>query len=268
MRTVRGLFEAVVTPSRFVALQRGGVDRSAPVLSSQTVRLLGVLLLNVALYAGPLTLAGIGFTTQGSAPGWFTGLVAPLTASPTPVWQFLVGTVQNSVFLVVATGLALVTFHTSVVLTARSRGFVPSLQTVVYTTSVYLAGIFTIVSYMSTTDQVAGAEELTLNLQAAFIRRTLDLVGFAPPAFVPEDTTLTLEGVGPTGELLLAALLLLAVYFLYSMYLGARINHRLDRARSALVVGSVLASPVLYLLGSAAATVLFERLGLSGPILL
>lgn len=50
--------------------------------------------------------------------------------------------------------------------------------------------------------------------------------------------------------MLLAVLALLVCYYLYSLYLGARLNHRMTRTSGVVVIVAVGLSPALYVLGS------------------
>jgi hypothetical protein len=64
-----------------------------------------------------------------------------------------------------------------------------------------------------------------------------------------------LQNISQAGTILLSILCLLILYFLYSVYLGARLNHQMDRVPSVIVVIGILASPVIYFAGSAAVTI-------------
>ena len=52
------------------------------------------------------------------------------------------------------------------------------------------------------------------------------------------------------GQLVIAALVLCVLYYLYSMYLGARINHGASRFTGLLVLAAVVAAPALYVVGT------------------
>ena len=257
-----GLFDALVRPSEFVRAQTSTYSSSWLLFAGQVLRLSLVWLVNLVMYALPLTFAGIGFTTEETAPAGFAALAAPLFGSPDVAWQLLVGFVQNSIFLTVATGLTFVAFHGGVVTASRSRGMLQSLHTVVYTTSAYLAGMFTIVMYLSTTTGVEQARQFVENLQANFFIGLLEVFGFGflDPGF--DTGPLLLEGLSQTGTTLLAILALLSLYFLYSMYLGARVNHQLNRIQSSIVVVAVLLAPAVYIIGSAIMTLLVLTFGI------
>jgi hypothetical protein len=260
-RLFRGVFTAVFAPSQFVKLEQSGFAASRIDLSARTLRLALVWLVNLVLYAVPLTLSGIGFTATETAPGWFIAVAGAFSVSPDATWQLTVGTVQNSAFLTAATAVVFVTFHTSVRLVERSRGSFQSLYTIVYTTSVYLVGMFTVVMYISTTDRAVAAEDVLIDVQLQFIETTLTLLGLGLTAGTPDSSGEALTALTPTGEFLIGVLLVLSLYFLYSMYLGARLNHGLTRLQSALVVGGVLAAPVIYVVGSAIFSLAVETAG-------
>jgi hypothetical protein len=263
-RAAYSSFAAVFAPSRFVRLETPGVASSWTTAVPQLARAVTVWVANLVLYAVPLTLSGIGLTTRERAPSWFTAAVGPLGASPDRTWQLLVGTVSNSVFLIVATGLVFVTFHATVAVAdwSRRERYLQSLSTIAYTTSVYLAGLFTVVMYISTADGFEGAERFLLGLQARFIQGTIDFFGVPMTTQWAGVGSTRLDGLTPRGELLLGSVAVLTMYFLYSMYLGARLNHGLNRRESGLVVVGVLVAPVAYIAGSGLVTVLLDSYGI------
>jgi len=244
-----GLFDAVVRPSRFVAGRtvedNGSRFRALRKLAKLTV----VYVTNLALYALPLTLTGFGVNESATAPAWFAASAASALADPTELWQFLAGFVQNSAFLFVATVLTLLTFHAGVVLSRSSQGLMQTVHTVVYSTSAYLAGIFTVVWFLSTNDGVAAARDLVLAAQAQFVYVFIDLLGsdLGLPGGRPDPAPVAeLSG---DGRLLLAVLVVMGLYYLYSLYLGARINHHTSRFTGLVVVTFVALSPALYVVG-------------------
>lgn len=262
-KTAYGLFNALFRPSKFVQTRATLYSKSSQAILKQTFGLLVVWSINVAIYALPLTITGIGFTSDAPAPQVFETLTEPLIRSPDTGWQFTIAFVQNSVFLTVATGVVFVSFHAGVLISKRSRGVIQSLHTVIYTTSAYLAGIFAVVMYLSTAEGLNQTEELIVTLQVNIFQGVLELMQIG--LILPVETDpgpLIFEGITQSGAALLAILLLLTLYFLYSMYLGARLNHNMNRIQSLVVVGGVLASPIAYIAGSAIMTLIVEVYGI------
>jgi hypothetical protein len=242
-----------------VQTEQPGFESSQTGNAGRLARLSLVWGINLIAYAIPLTVAGIGFTGGTNAPSAVATVVQPLGVPANELWRLLVGTAQNSAFLTAATVIVFLTFHASVLAVERSRGYIQSLYTVVYATSVYLVGIFTFVLFASTSEQVSTAEEFLRGIQLLFVEKTLTLFGLDLTAGEPNPEMLRLNGLSPAGETLLAGLALLGLYFLYSMYLGARLNHGFDRLQSSFVVVGVLLAPVLYVLSSAAFTIAVEQ---------
>jgi len=247
---VGSLFDAVVRPSEFVTVQEESAFRTRVALVRQLAGLTVFYLWNVLLYAAPLTLAGIGFTTNATAPAWFAGLTGSLVATPDTLWRLTVGLLQNSAFLTIATAVVLVSYHGAVMLVAGRDGLLKSFHTVVYATGAYLAALFTGVMYLSTASGLGAAESLVLNLQREGFYLVIDWVGadVSLPGGRPDQVVA--GAVSPTGQMVLALLGVASLYFLYSLYLGARINHGMGRSRATAVLLAVSMSPVLYIGGS------------------
>lgn len=247
---LKGVYAAVFDPAQFVAATERVADVGLRDAARELVRLGYIYLVNLALYAAPLTLAGFGVAAAPETPAWATAAIGPIAAAlgiGTPdLWTFGYSFLQNSLFLLAATVLTLVTFHAGVALTRRSQGVLRTAYSVVYSTSAYLAAIFTVVWYLSTTPGVEAARTLVLNVQRAFVYLVIDALGstLELPAGRPE--ALTAEALTPRGSTVLAVLLVLGGYYLYSLYLGSRINHGTDRTSALFVVGAVGVSPVVY----------------------
>ncbi|WP_152024146.1 hypothetical protein [Natronomonas moolapensis] len=208
-----------------------------------------------------MTVTGVGFTSQRSAPAVFVEYTTPLFQSPDSIWQFIFAFGRNSVFFTVASVIILTSFHMAVLITKESRGLMQSFHTVVYTTSAYLAGIFGLLMYLSTTDGLVQTREIVLRLQANAFQAVLDIIGlgiigieFSLPASAGPGP-IVFQDLSAMGTVLFAMLCLLMIYFLYSVYLGARLNHRMDRVSSVIVVAGILVSPIIYIAGSAAVTI-------------
>lgn len=245
---VYGLYDAVFRPSELVRARRlaveGGVGRHLPQLFELGV----VLAVNLGLYAGSLTLAGYGITETSAPPAWFAALLGPMASAGT--WTLTVGFVVNSLYLLVATVLTLVVFHVSLVVTGQSRGLLGTSYAVVYSTSAYLAGIFTVVWYLSTTDGLVAARNLVLSVQQRFVYAVIDLLNASLALPSGRPAAADLSALSDHGLWALAVLVVLTGYFLYSLYLGARINHDADRFEGVVVVAAVLLSPAVYVAGS------------------
>ncbi|MFC4438540.1 MULTISPECIES: hypothetical protein [Natrialbaceae] len=227
--------------------------RSAIIAS---IRLSTFYFANLVLYALPLTLAGIGITETGPAPATFTTIVAPLLRAPDAAWQVTMALAQNSAFLFVATALTFGTFHLGVFLTGSSAGVVRSLRTVSYSTGIYLAIIFTVVWVMATTPAIRVADDFLIYLQAEFIYAVIDLTGAELGLPGGRPAPVDLSQLTAIGQGLLVLLLLAAVYYLYVLYLGARVAHQATRFEAAVAVGCVILAPVLYVLGLIVVTVI------------
>jgi hypothetical protein len=254
--------DAILRPSEFVQANTTIYSTSRRSIAQYTAQLSTVWVLNVVLYALPLTVAGVGFTSRAAAPAAFAELMSPFSQSPDSVWQFVLAFGRNSIFFTVASAIVLISFHATVLITRESRGLMQSFHTVVYTTSAYLAGIFGLLTYLSTTEGLTQATEAVLRLQTNAIQMVLDIIGlgvigieFGLPG-APNPGPVVLQNISQAGTILLAILCLLIFYFLYSVYLGARLNHQMDRVPSVIVVIGILVSPVMYIAGSAAVTIL------------
>jgi len=246
---ILGLFNAVFRPSKFVAGRTTVESGDRLFVLRKLGYLIAVYTINLALYATPLTLTGFGVDESATPPEWFVRSFAADVGEPVTLWQFLTGFAQNSAFLLVATVLTLITFHTGVFLSRSSKGFLRTVHTVVYSTSAYLAGIFTIVWYFSTNESVTTARNLVIAAQKAFIYFFIDLMdsNLGLPGGRPE--TIVLSDLSSDGTLLLALLVVVGFYYLFSLYLGTRINHHTSRFIGLLVVVFVALSPAVYVTG-------------------
>lgn len=241
------LFDAVVRPSRLVETQRTAYVKSRAELFDRFLKLSWIYVVNILLYAVPLTLAGIGFTSTADPPQWFVTVSGGLVGNTETLWQLTVGTVQNSVFVTVATGVVLVSYHSSVVFTLNSRGFLRSFYTVIYSTSAYLITIFTSVMYLSTANGVTQARELVLGFQKGIFYVFIDAMGADLDLPGGRPGELVLSGLSSRGEFVIGLLIIAAGYFLYSLYLGARINHKVSRIEGIGIVVMILLTPIVYI---------------------
>jgi len=262
-----GVANSIFRPSEFVQSNTAIYSNSRGAIAQYAIQLCIVWALNLTLYALPLTAAGIGFSSQATAPAVFTELTVPLVQLTDSMWQFISTFIRNSVFFTAASAIVLISFHTTVVITNGSRGLMQSFHTVVYTTSAYLAGIFALLMYLSTTDGLSQTREIVLTLQVNTFQAVLDTLGWGVIGIelsLPATTNpgpVTFQGISQTGMILLAVLFLLVLYFVYSVYLGARLNHQMDRTSAIIVATAIVSSPVIYIAGSAAVTILINIYG-------
>jgi len=244
---VKGLYNAVFRPAALVTVPTGGPDRSLPAKVDQAFRLGIVYLVNLTLYAGPLTVAGIGIGSGQSIPPWLAGFTG---TEPGALLRFLAGFVQNSLYLLGITVATLVGAHIALVITLQSKGFLRTAHSVVYSTSIYLAGIFTVVWYLTSAEGVATAREFVINVQVAFIYRMIDLTESDLVFGIDRPDVIVPGEFSTTGEYAIIVLALLLVYYFYSLYLGTRLNHDAGRFEGVLVVLIVILLPITYVIGS------------------
>lgn len=244
VNVVSGAYDAVFRPSALISVRQRHQQTRLRGWLNQFRAVFAVYLLNLALYAVPLTLAGFGRQSVPTMPDWFGALLT--VANSQAFWEFSYAFFQNSLSILGATLLTLVTFHIGLVLTWQSEGILETSYAVIYSTSVYLAGIFSVVWYLSLNSGVSDARTFVVNVQKAFVYAIIDFFGanLGLPGGRPES--MALAGISAEGELILTLLLVLLSYYLYSLYLGARINHDAPRSFSLLAVGLVATSPVIY----------------------
>ncbi|AUG49548.1 hypothetical protein BVU17_18410 (plasmid) [Haloarcula taiwanensis] len=148
------------------------------------------------------------------------------------------------------------TFHVGVLIVRDSQGIVQSMHTVVYTTSAYLVATFSAVWYLTNQAGVSGARQLIRNLQAAFVYAIIDALGAGVELPGGRPDSLGVTTISAEGQWILAILTLTLLYYLFSLYLGARINHRATRSNAAIAVVAVALSPVVYVTGSIVAYII------------
>lgn len=244
---IRGIFHAIFRPSRLVAVPSRQTRRSTREQFRQGQRLLTVYIVNLVLYAGPLTLAGIGIGGESSVPTWLSEVTG---TDPGPTALFVAGFLQNSLYLFGVTVATLIGIHIALLVTFQSEGFLRTAYSIVYSTSAYLAGIFTIVWYLTTAKGVDTAREFILSLQVMFIYAVIDWVGVELTFSLARPESLKAAGFSVIGESLIVVLTVLVVYYFYSLYLGTRLNHDAGRFEGVVVILVVISLPVLYVIGS------------------
>lgn len=253
---VRSFFDALVRPREFVAAQTSAYSRTGTETLRQTVTLAVVYIVNLVTYAGPLTIAGFGVPTDAGEPPGLVAALGVVVGDSATLWRFIIGFLQNSSYITALAVVTLVTYHFGVVITRNSAGFVQSLHTVVYSTSAYLAGMFTIVWYLTTTDGLSVARNFVSNIQRAAIYAVIDLLGadMGLPGGRPDQ--IVPGTFSQNGTILVAVLGILVCYYLYSLYLGARLNHRVSRTSGVLVIVAVGLAPVIYVVASIVSSLL------------
>lgn len=223
---------AILRPERLVSVNNMTEGHGWIQTTIESVRLLSFYSLNLALYATPLTLSGIGIS----------GRITPT--------KFVESLLTNSAFLFVGTLLIFGTFHVGVVLSGKSSGLLRSLRAVTYSTGIYLALGYTLVWFISTNPQTETASDLLIAIQGEFIYYFIDTlnVGLNLPGGRPD--TVNLAGLTPIGEAVLILLAFAGLYTLYVLYVGSRIGHDANRAEALVATAFVLISPALYAVGS------------------
>ena len=251
-RTLTQVYDAIFRPSRFVGANVNRMQGRAVQDVAAVSRLLVVFAGNLVIYAVPLTLAGFGTAPAAAAPRSLAAVSTPLGLSPTWTWDFLRRFVQNSLYITLAAALTFAAFHGSVQFTRSSTGVVPSLHTVVYSTSAYLAGVFSVVWLLSTSASIAVADTLVLNAQKRFVYIIIDATGASLVLPSGRPTPVSLADATPADQAAPATLAVILGYFVYSLYLGSRINHGASRLTATLTVLTVGLTPVVFVLGSIA----------------
>jgi hypothetical protein len=218
-------------------------------------------LLNLGLYMGPLTLEQLDNPEDVLIRAWLEPIAALLTGTLfADLQNGLIGlsALFNNVFgLFLASVFVGFSFHGAVVITRSNNGILQSIHTVVNSTGIYLAGIFTLTVLLSQSDEFQIAEALLLDLQVRVINFWIDLFTLGAPEasrvlkelFPGQVTTPDLDQLSGPGSAVLFVFFLLAIYFAYSIYLGARINHNTGRLDSLLTFVIMALTPGVYVFG-------------------
>lgn len=249
----RGMYASVFWPSRLVSVPDRQTSQGLLQSVRQGQKLLFIYLVNLALYAGPLTLAGIGIGSGSGVPDWFVGFAGE---DPSLLMIYMAGFIQNSAYLFGVTLATLLGIHLALLITFQSKGFLRTAYSIVYSTSIYLAGMFTVVWYLTTAEGVANARELVINLQIEFIYRVIELIGSDMAFEIPRPDQIAPGEFSLAGEIALVGLVILFLYYLYSLYLGTRLNHEAGRFEGVIAVLVVISLPILYVVGSILAVTL------------
>jgi Na+/proline symporter len=200
--------------------------------------------------AAELTGISRALALVAGVPQWQTAvLVGGFVTDTGATWAFLLGLVENSLFLLVASFVVFVTYHLGVLLTNSTRGLLQSMHTVAYSTGVYMAVIFT-VTWSLEVVAAPVARTLVRTIQLRFLYFFIDVMN-APLGrpFGPVETV-DLANLTTIGQVFLAAEVVGVLYLMYSLYLGTRLNHRASRAESLIATAFVVVSPALYVIGN------------------
>lgn len=251
-----GIVDALFRPSAFVQAQ---VDNYTNDRVGQLIvgtRLSVFYLVNLLLYAGPLTLSGFGQSTVTIVPGpLLESFLGTFVEDTGAVFDFGVRLLQNSAYIFVASILVLVMFHLGILLARSSEGILQSVHTVAYSIGIYLAAIFTLAWYLATADAIVVADDWLVAIQKQYIYFFIDLFEFGVDLPTGRPDPVDLGRLTPQGKFALGGLFLSLIYFLYTLYLGARINHGATRIESGIAVGTVGVAPAVYVIGSIALVV-------------
>jgi len=244
-RALRGIFDSIFRPSRFVRVNYRALEGSVWNKFGQLIQLFGIFVANLSAYALPLTIAGFGTVPNVEQ----LPILASLDMSEET--RFVLRFAQNSLYLTGAAGATFMAFHAGVLLTRSSRGILSSLHTVTYSTSGYLAAIFSFVVYIQTSDQLSRTADFLIWFQVAFVYRIIDMLGAdLVLEGVERGGEMPSQGLSQLGQILIAGLLIACGYYVYSLYLGSRLNHNTSRITATLTVLAVLSTPIFFVIAS------------------
>lgn len=247
---------AFISPGTYIGEQSSMYERDLRFRAWKATRLIGLYVLGIVLYSLPLTYAGVGASaTQSNPYPVVVNAATTLGWEPIELWTFLIAFAENSVFLIVGSVLVFVVMHAAVILLRTSNGPLQTVHTVVYVTGVYLAAIYSVVWTLSIVDSVEVADQIVLGVQSLFVDWVVGLTGADLELLGGTTTIPDTSAVTPMGRLLLVGLIVSVLYFVYSIYMGVRINHNGSRSTALGVVTFVVVSPALYVLGSVLFTI-------------
>ena len=165
-----GISDALFRPSRFVQAHVDDYTNKRLDQIYVGARLSVFYLINLLLYAGPLTLSGFGQSPVSMTPGSLEARILGLfVADPGSAFEFGIRLLQNSAYLFIASVLVLVMFHVGILIARSSEGFLQSVHTVTYTIGIYLAAIFTLAWYLATADTIVVADDWLVAIQKQYI---------------------------------------------------------------------------------------------------
>lgn len=223
---IRILFDIVFNPQNLIESSSRYTDQSVVGKSRTMISVTIFFLLNVIIYALPLSLQGIGFV------------------SGDPVRLL----VNNSGIIVAFGFLTYFLYHSGIWLTRKSDGIIPSYQIVMINTSIYLAIIFNLL-WIGASQMETIRNLFNWTFQEFFIL-IAGYLGISQSGIFSGETPTTSPDsamLAPVEQVLVIGLTISLCYYLYVLYLGARKVHDLTRYESILVIGFVFTTvPVVF----------------------
>jgi hypothetical protein len=256
---IRWLVDVILFPGNIVRSSAISNTTSLIGRSEAFLRLNLFFVINIVLYALPLSLAGIALgVSEQPPPPLVSELVGTLPESPLiearGSWNVFLRLVNNSISLITFTLLSYIMYHIGVLFTRKSKGALVSYYTIMISTSIYLALIFNISWYMVAETGTAG-DLIDWSVRQFFIS-SADLVGVDTGINSTEFRSIdTLSAEGEIGFTLLGIFL---CYYIYVLYVGARSSHGLTRYESLAVIIFVSISPAIFGVASALVTQVIE----------
>jgi hypothetical protein len=229
----RVLFDVIFNPRNLIDSSSRYTNQSVAERLKTFISVTIFFFLNVIIYALPLSLQGTGFVGDSFSVRLL---------------------INNSSSLVSFGFLTYFLYHFGIWVTRRSSGLIPSYRVVMINTSIYLAIIFNLLWIGVFRTETLGR---LFNWAFQMLFRTIGYYVGVPPDFDSGLETL------PPGSILLSAseraiivgLIIAFCYYLYVLYIGAKMVHNLTRYESAVAIGFVLTSPVIF----AAASLILQQ---------
>jgi hypothetical protein len=237
-RTSRWWLDALFRPGRFVASGRSGEPTDRTTRVAYAFRLIRLYTLNLFVYAFPAAVASPRLVS--GAPG-----------------EFLTEILFVSILLISLTVFTYWLFYAGLRLTGYRVGILETARVIIYGVAIYLASSLTIARVALVFPNVNEYLRLTVARgMQRILEPLLDAVGSGQtagafvrthPAFADVSFAAQLPTLGQLPTLLLAAAIVAALYFLWSVYLTARLEFGVDPVSAAVTTGLVLTAPFLIL---------------------
>lgn len=218
---IRILFDIVFNPQNLIESSSRYTDQSILNRFRIFISVTIFFILNVIIYALPLSLGEIGFI-DGTA------------------LQLLI---NNSGIIIASGFLTYSLYHSGVWLMRGSGGLISSYRIVMINTSIYLAIIFNLLWIGTEQETLRGLFNWTFQ---EFFLIVADYLGISQE--ISEDfsgfptTTPNSAILEPSEVALIIGVIISLCYYLYVLYLGTRRVHNLTRYESMLVAGFVFTS--------------------------